>query len=148
MSNPGRMSDSAWLHSDNWKRMGTHFLVEVARHSVELPPNYPLGDGPHRWCVYAYIYAKHPRFARFDGDRMWQQAAVELPLHGGSSYLKWHSELGKPPHCVQVGADYNHLHDDRFTHYATEDEAAEVFRDAGELFDFLMKEATTRRSHE
>jgi hypothetical protein len=38
---------------------------------------------------------------------------------------------------MQVGADYHHLHDDHFTHYATREDAYEVFEDAQRLYDWL-----------
>jgi hypothetical protein len=43
---------------------------------------------------------------------------------------------------AKVGADYHHLHDDRFTHYATASDAYEVFGDADELFEQLQARAT------
>ena len=124
-----------WDHKDEWRRRGKNFMVTVTRHSEDY------GEGPHRWAVYAYIYPEHPRFSRFNGPAMWQEAATELPMHGGPSLLRWHYDDARNPTSVQVGADYHHLCDERFTHYANAEDAARVFLDADELFDFLSKEA-------
>jgi hypothetical protein len=125
-----------WKHEDKWSRRGRNFLVTVTRHEVAV--HEP--EGPHRWCVYAWIYPKHPRFARFEGDRMWQDAATELPFHGGPSLLRWHRAEDGTATSVQVGADYNHLHDDRFTYMANPAEAYAVFNDADGLFAMLERE--------
>ena len=122
-----------WNHKDEWRLFGKDFMVVVSRHEEsEL-----CGDGKHRWCVYAYIYAKHPHFAKFDGPDMWQDAASCLPMHGGPTYLRYHRNDDAAVVSVQVGCDYNHIYDSRFTHYETKDDAYEVFNDAYELFQRL-----------
>ena len=124
-----------WRHKDEWRRDGTGCCVIVSRH--EVPLYEPHAEGPHRWCVYAYVYPAHPHFANFSGDKMFQDAATMMPMHAYPSFLQWHrAEDGKPT-SVQVGADYNHLHDDRYTHFVTADDAASVFSDADMLFDWL-----------
>jgi len=130
-----------WRHKDVWTRDGTNFIVQVSRHSVEKVAEYD-STGPHRWCVYAYIYPEHHEFASFKGPDMWQDAATDLPLHGGPSMLRWHYNTSGEPTSVQVGADYNHLHDEDFTHMATDDDARKVFADADKLHSALSaKEA-------
>jgi hypothetical protein len=125
-----------WEHKDEWHSHGKDFLIVVKHHTVVVhESNYY--EGPHRWCVYAYIYPKHPHFAKFDGPDMWQDAAAEMPLHGGPSLLRWHRGDDGKPTSVQVGADYNHLHDDYFTQYSTADDAREVFIDAERLHAWL-----------
>lgn len=124
-----------WKHKDVWKRSGKNFLLEISRHSVLAD----FDEGPHRWAVYAYIYPKHARFSKFDGPDMWQEATLNLPMHRGPSLLHWHYDEAMKPTSVQVGADYNHLHDDRFTHYANPEEAYEVFSDAENLFKHLNR---------
>lgn len=101
------------------------------------------GQGIHRWCVYAYIYPTHPRFKRFDDWRTGfrQDAATELPLHAGATLLRFHASNTGERDSVQVGADYNHLGDDHFTHYATANDAMSVFLDAADLAAFLEAEA-------
>jgi hypothetical protein len=138
---------NGFRHKDVWRKGGKHFLVTI-EHFTEEPSQFDYGDddGRHRWCVYAYIYPKHPHFGQFSGDSIFQEAASVLPLHAGPSYLRYHyDDNGKEVTSVQVGADYNHLHDNRFTHYATSDDAKEVFNDAERLFERLtsMHEPTT-----
>lgn len=133
-------TNNAWRRKELWSRRGDQFCVEVSRHEAPLSELSPeLGE--HRWCVYAYIYPKHPHFQKFDGtDYFFQDACAELPLHGGvissASYLRYHYAGGGQTTCIQVGADYNHLQDEHFTHL-TPEEAGEVFRDADRLFDWL-----------
>jgi hypothetical protein len=128
-----------WKHKDVWKHEGAAFTVEVSRHSVEQreePSGCYDAEGPHRWCVYAYVYPKHPLFAAFDPARgMWEQP--HLPFHGGVSYFRTHRKQDGSIASHQLGADYNHLHDWRFTQHATKDEAREVFVDAAELIRAL-----------
>lgn len=126
-----------WDHKDQWRKHGKDFLIVVERFNAL---SEPYGDGPNRWCVHAYIYTKHPHFAAFEGPHMWQEATSVMPLHGGASLLEYPMYEGKVT-CAKVGADYHHLHDN-FTHFATKDEAAEVFADADRLFDWLQAKAT------
>ena len=129
---------SGFRHKDIWTMDGAGFSVQVSRHSVD----FAAYEGPHRWCVYAYIYPKHPHFARFDGtEDMWQDAAVALPLHAGPSLVRKHLSANGQTTSYQVGADYNHLHDDRFTHYGDAAEAYQVFADARELFAWLSPDS-------
>lgn len=134
-----------WRHKDEWKKDGSGFLVVVSRHSVEVADAWQP-DGPHRWCVYAYVYPSHPHFAAFSGPDMWQEAASCMPLHGGPSLLRWHYDDNGKPTSVQVGCDYNHLHDSRYTHLATRDAAGSVFNDADELHEWLTATAAAETS--
>jgi hypothetical protein len=135
------MTASDWRHADSWKREGKNFLVKVNRHSERKPDDEYSYEGPHRWCVYAYIYPKHPRFALFDGSEMWQPASTALPMHGGPSLLRKHYDDEGKVLSVEVGCDYHHLHDDRYTHMENADQAVGVFNDAEDLYDFLQAEA-------
>lgn len=128
-----------WDHKDVWRRRGKDFLIEISRHSVKHDDPW---EGAHRWAVYAYIYPSHPHFSSFSGGNMWQDATAVLHLHGSCSYLEYPMYDGNVT-CVKVGADYNHLHDDRFTNYATPAEAHEVFSDANKLFEQLQSRAET-----
>ncbi len=130
-----------WRQSEEWKREGRGFLVVVKHYTIPVQSGWDDSDGRNRWNVYAYIYPKHPNFAAFSGPDMWQDAATEMPFHAGPSLLRWHYDDDKKPTSVQVGSDYSHLHDDYFSHYATPQDAAEVFSDAAQLFDWLTKRA-------
>lgn len=133
-----------WAHKDEWKRCGKNSQVVVSRHSATSE----FGLGPHRWCVYAYVYPKHPHFANFSGNNMWQDAASVMPLHAGPSYLRWHRDDEGKATSVQVGCDYNHLHDHHYCDYATKDDARSVFVDADELFDWLESIAANKEETE
>ena len=128
-----------WAHKDIWKRRGHDFLIEVSRHEVAVDFDQPSWrrDGPHRWAVYAYIYPKHPRFGRFVGRDLFQPAANDLSLHGCASYLERHYDDDGTQTCIQVGCDYNHLHDEQYTHMETREDAVSVFNDAERLFTLL-----------
>jgi len=131
----------AYEHKDVWTRRAVTFCVQVSRHTAT--PHAP-GEGPNRWCVYAYLYPTHPHFASFDGDKIFQPAATALPLHAYPSLLERHRDAKGDVASIQVGADYHHLHDERFTDYATREDAAEVFRDAEDLFAWLSAPSETR----
>lgn len=126
---------SKWSKKDLWKRQSASFVVEVSRHTVKSSMD-PY-EGENRWAVYAYIYPNHRLFERFDGDSMFQDATACLPLHGGPSYLRINRNNKGEIASYQVGADYHHIHDDRFTHYADEKDAYQVFSDADKLFAHL-----------
>ena len=124
-----------WDHKDQWRKHGKDFLIVVERFNA---PTDAYGDrGQHRWCVHAYIYPKHLHFAAFNGPQMGQEATGVMPLHGGASLLEYPMYEGKVT-SAKVGADYDHLHDEEFTHMATKEEAWEVFQDADMLFDWLQ----------
>ena len=131
------MNANQWDKKDEWRKRGLDFMVTVSRHNST---SSDFDEGPNRWAVYAYIYPAHPHFAKFDGPRIYQDAANEMPLHCGASLLNYPMYDNKVT-SVQVGADYHHLHDD-FTHYATQDDAREVFADADRLFDWLQSRST------
>jgi hypothetical protein len=127
-------------HKDEWRMSGADFLVTVTRHSVNILPEYNYDNlGPNRWAVYAYIYPTHKLFTKFNGSDIFQDATSELPLHGGPSFLKFNYDSTGVKQSVQVGADYNHLWDDIFSHYKTKNDAPEVFVDAIKLFEYLSK---------
>ena len=134
-------ADKGWDHKDVWHKRGKNFLVEVRRHTEQ---SFVAGhcfdsEGPHRWCVYAYIFPKHPHFAKFAGPDMWQEASSVMPLHGGASLLEFPMYEGKVS-AVKVGCDYHHLHDN-FTNFSTPDDAYEVFKDAIDLHTWLTVRA-------
>jgi hypothetical protein len=125
-----------WIHKDIWTRREKSFCVQVSRHEVS---SYPFEElGPNRWCIYAYIYPSHSYFLKFKGTDLWQEATLTMPLHGGCSFLEW-KEHDKQITSIQVGADYNHLHDRDYTFFATKEEAVSVFIDAEELIEWLER---------
>lgn len=130
-----------WDHKDEWHCRGKDFLIVVKRHT-ETPSLIDFDQGENRWCVYAYVYPKHPHFKNFNGPNMFQDAAHAMPFHAYPSFLRWHRDDDGNPTSVQVGADYNHLHDEHFTHFADAESAHEVFADAQQLHDYLTRAGT------
>lgn len=127
-------------HQDIWRLRGDNFLVTVVRTIVDVPPEYNFDNlGPNRWAVYAYIYPNHACFSRFDDSGMHQDASRALHFHGGPSFFQFHYDKTGAKQSIQVGADYNHLYDEEYSHYATKDDAAEVFDDAVQLYAYLQK---------
>ena len=124
-----------WRHKDEWRREGSGFQIVVSRHGV--PVDDITDQGPHRWAIYAYIYPKHPHFDAFDGTDFWQDATQVMPLHCGCTFLRNHVDEKLVTTSIQVGCDYNHLHDDDYTFYETPEDAWTVFHDADALFAWL-----------
>ena len=123
-----------WNHKESWYKNGDKFCVEIVK-SKTCKVLYHGGD--NLWCVYAYIYPEHQHFSRFSGESIWQDSAKILPMHGGASMLRWHFDKEGIPVSVQVGADYDHIYDEDYRSCGTAEDAAPVFRDAQELFDWL-----------
>jgi len=136
---------NGWKSKKTWKKRGTDFLIEVSCHSVDMPeePCCFDSEGPYRWAVYAYIYPKHPLFGEFELDSIYQEQTSRMPFHGGCSYLRHHLMMSDAIEItsVQVGADYNHLHDDYYTRVSPDEadnvEYFQVWKDAEELFVYL-----------
>jgi hypothetical protein len=134
----------AWAHKDVWKLAGDKFCVEVSRHAVPFSDESGCYDaeGPHRWCVYGYVYPGHRMFDLLTPDgNAWEQPLPDM--HGGCTYFRTHRRDAETITCFQFGADYHHLHDWRFTQMATKEDAFEVFADAQELFAALTPESVS-----
>jgi hypothetical protein len=123
-------------HADEWTIRGLNYCIVVRRHSVE-PSG---GDGPHRWCVYAYVYPMHRLFpAMHQQLYTWKEPYASMPLHGGCSLRQVHMGVFAVS-SIQVGADYNHLYDTAYTWMETREEATPVFRDAFNLWNHFHEE--------
>lgn len=132
-----------------WTRRFGSFNVQVAQHFRDVSETQkafaqsgiPSDDGGYRWNVYAFIFPQHPLFAEFDqkSDSFGQKVCVSLPFHYGPSYLRRHFNENGEVSCYQVGSDYNHLHDERFTRMAEPIDAARVFLDAADLIEALTR---------
>ena len=131
-----------WKHKDLWVLRHKNFAVEVSRHVVQIHEELDLG--PNRWCVYVYVYPTHPLFGSIDlNGRMWQNPLEDFPLHGGCSFSKVHQQFKGGVVSVQIGCDYNHCGDERYSHMATKAEASSVFNDAEELFNWMLAKVET-----
>jgi hypothetical protein len=131
-----------WKHKDLWVLRHKNFAVEVSRHIAQA--HEELGLGPNRWCVYVYVYPDHPLFESIDlNSGVWQDALANFPLHGGCSFFRVHQKFKGAVTSVQIGCDYNHYGDDRYSHMATKAKASSVFRDAEELFNWMLAKTET-----
>lgn len=127
-----------WSHKDIWKQNLGTFAVEISRHFVE--PREHHQDGGNRWAIYVYIYPQHPLFETFVKDK-WAAGSIfhpnlmDIPFHCGQSYAQiWKNEGGGVA-SIQIGCDYHHEYDERYTFMATEEDAASVFEDAERLIE-------------
>ena len=138
-----------WSHKDTWtasaKRNGHTCVVEVKRHTKEWVKRHgeagnPYFEGENGWCMYAWIYPEHPLFVRIDSSKTeWENEAIQgMPLHRGCTYFKPHFSPAKEITSYEIGCDYSHYRDDHFAHYATKEEAREIFDDADELMEWLL----------
>ncbi len=130
--------NTEWKHKDEWKRAGKNFLVVVSRHSEPMLYERACFDseGPNRWCVYGYVYPKHPDFGKFDPNESVSEQPVP-GMHGGCNFFRAHSKPNGEITAFQFGCDYHHDGDWHFTQMVTKEDAYAVFADAAELFDYL-----------
>lgn len=127
-------NDMNWNQSETWKRAGKNFAVEIKHWTAPYD-----GWAENHWNVYVYFYPQHPHFARFDGERIYQPAADALPLHGGATYLHSHYDHKGEVKSIQVGSDYDHAGDEKYSRCASPSEAAQIFADAETLFTWCTK---------
>lgn len=130
-----------WREVRRWLARGDNFTVEVAHENLAMSRK----GGMNRWNVYAYIYPSHPHFGNFSGDDWYQDAAMDMPLHGGPTFFMWNRTSGSQ--TVQVGCDYCHLHDDSYERASTREEAYGVFDDAERLFRWLENYPKSKSEH-
>jgi len=128
---------NAWDKKQEWHKRGNNFLIVIRHHTRPSIPEYFIDEGENMWNVYAYIYPRHSIFKEFSGTDMFQESAINLPFHGGPSFLKFHYDDNGQKTSIQIGSDYSHLYDERFSHYKDLREAHEVIRDAESLFHYL-----------
>lgn len=131
MSGPTFLARDEWRHSDKWIRRGKNYSVEVSRHCI-APPGDDCAE--HYWCVYLYVYPKHPDFTRFDpSGNAWAQPNYDC--HSYVSLFNIHRNNAGEIVSFQLGWDYNHDGDSYYLECATADDAGSVFFDASRLFD-------------
>lgn len=124
-------------YKPTWAKRHAMFTVEVTRHQVEVHEGDP--QGPNRWCVYVHIYPQHPLFSIvYQNEKPVPYG--HIPFHGGCSYSSMSFDRNGQIKSVTLGSDYNHLHDERFSHFTEQREAWEVFDDAERIFKFLTPE--------
>ncbi len=128
--------EDVWSHVEEWHKWGVDFQVTVKRWSFP-ETNLNPKEGRQVWNVYAFIYPNHWLWDSFEGPDMFQPAANDLPLHCGPTFLEYSIGQDGKVSSLEVGSDYHHLGDERFSHYETREAAWEVFQDAEELFAYL-----------
>jgi hemoglobin-like flavoprotein len=132
----------AWEEIKKWHKRHRTFCVEI-KHWI----NPLLQDrGEHMWNVYANIFDSHPLFNIFNNQTQKDIDELEGYLHWGITYKREITSLQRlydpdKVKTVVIGSDYNHLHDKRFTHMATLEEASEVKDDAEALFSYLLEKS-------
>ena len=140
------MREMTFQRTDVWVARGADFAVEVKHFFREPSVGSMSAPGGHHWTMYAYIYPKHPLFARLRTtgkiyELMCQGAVCDLPLHGGPTYFMVHRVDGQGDiSSVQVGCDYQHLHDDMYSMAQPEKDGSPNFMiadDAKTLFNYL-----------
>jgi len=119
-------------------------MIVVSRHFVERS-EIEWDKGTNRWATYAYLYPKHDLFKTFTVDGgMFQDAARALPLYKGPSYFVAHRDNNGENELTsfQIGCDYDHLHDDHYSHHGDDDPPADVFENAEKLFQHLSQRSS------
>lgn len=123
-----------WKHKDVWSYRTDSFCVEVSRHSDTTLD----GEEENKWCIYAYVWKKHPAFRMFKKDESpFNQPYFEV--HSYPSYYRAHIKPDGEVMSHQLGWDYNHDGDSRYLEMKTKDDAGSVFWDAGNLIEQLKE---------
>lgn len=121
-----------WRHKDVWAYRTKSFCVEVSRHSETRLD----GEVENLWCIYAYVWEKHPAFKLFNRHAgPFEQPSFDV--HSYPSFYRPHinKEGGITSH--QIGWDYNHDGDSHYLELTTKDQAGSVFWDAQNLIKQL-----------
>jgi hypothetical protein len=70
---------------------------------------------------------------------IYDERLPNMPLHGGCTYTRIHlTEDCKEITSIQIGADYSHYRDERYSFMATKEDAYEVFFDAEHLYKWMQ----------
>lgn len=147
MTQPIEVQERFGVPRREWSSKCNTFNVQVVQHFRDVSATqeafkaqgWAPDDGGWRWNVYAFIFPSHPAFAKFnpESDSFYQDVIAGMPFHSGASYIRRHFDhLGRVT-CFQVGSDYNHLGDDRFTFMDSVFGAERVFADAIDLIRYL-----------
>lgn len=135
-----------WEETKSWYKRHRTFSVEIKRWINGHGSHY---RGAHMWNVYANIFDTHPLFNIFNNQTQKDLDAIDelkKQFHWGITFKREVTSLSglhKPQKIktVQLGSDYNHLHDDYFSHLATLEAAHEVKEDAEALFNYLLEKS-------
>ena len=131
-----------WSKKQVWVFAGDKFRVEIvtwerftqAACDKFANAGFGMDTGRHAWNVYCYIYPGHPAF-KFLGDRD-VEATYDWPFHGGATLFERNARDGVVI-SIQIGSDYSHYGDDRFSFSDKLEDNKQVMADAVELVEFL-----------
>jgi hypothetical protein len=139
------MSIDGWKHKDVWtnhQALSDNFVIEVVRHTSKA---YLPNEGQNKWCMYVYVYPEHPLFKKINptvGDTIstYDERLPDMPLHGGCTYAKIHlSDDGTKITSIQIGADYSHYNDERYSWMTAKESASDIFYDADVLYKWMQE---------
>jgi len=139
------MSIDGWRHKDVWtnrQALSDNFLIEVVRFTSKA---YLPNEGQNKWCLYVYVYPEHPLFKKINptvGDTIstYDERLPDMPLHGGCTYTKIHlTDDGTRITSIQIGADYSHYGDERYSWITAKEDASDIFYDADVLFKWMQE---------
>lgn len=133
------------------KQCDTH-SIEISRHEKGYAPD---GEGKYAWCVYVYVYPKHPLFVQLDinsSSYLYNDIISRMPLHGGCTYCSINYtdherggagedyktvELEAPKRIsIKIGCDYAHLYDEGFS-FIEDPMGTAIFREAEDLDEWM-----------
>ena len=113
-----------WENMESWLKKGITFNVEVKRWSYTS--NKILKN---MWNIYVYYFRLDDDFDKVKENN---DDLLGYNFHGGITYHKVEDSF------IRIGCDYAHAGDDRFHTYSTKEEALEVFKDADEIYQYLI----------
>lgn len=123
---------------ESWRYYGKQnsYMVEIVRSNYlkrDLEDEARNG-AKNTWNIYTYIYYNHPLFKEFAS--LVSAGDTFLNFHGGCNYMRKHRNDAGEIVSVQLGCDFNHLHDDE-RYYETLEEVPTVEFNAVQLYKRL-----------
>lgn len=118
-----------------WVR-GENFTICIKQSICEKDKFFNTGG--NLWTLYAYIFPKHKLFEklRIKSESCYPEITYSMPLHMGCSYYEEYFDQNQNPIRLEVGCDYNHLYDERYSFMENEEQASTIFIDAEVLFNY------------
>lgn len=140
-----------WHNKEVWTRRGDGFTVEVSRYwfypsSYYRDPDdtwYNEAQKEARWYIYVH-FLKDSKFFNLLKEcqkvnavnQILPQSLLDL-FHGGLTYFNNTEE------SIQIGCDYYHYGDDAYLSMHTAQEANAVFKDAEQIYRYLLTSDTS-----
>ncbi len=131
------MSEITWQPKEEWSFTDNKSFRVTVKHWVNDWADSTGRRGPDNWNVYIHVYPAHPHFPLFNADMDSGDSACQAyDFHGGATYFTAHRKKDSVS-SYEIGCDYAHLYDERFSRMATKDQAREVFLDAENLVRYM-----------